>query len=79
MNLTALNRVCFTICILCIVFGTVLALALIWGDFDKEFLWKSELSLSVLFLAAALALSVSRTLGGKERGATSDGSADQKP
>lgn len=38
----ALNKICFTICIVCIVLTTVLAFALIWGSGDKEFLWKGD-------------------------------------
>jgi hypothetical protein len=61
-----LNKICFTICIVCIVLATLGALALIWGSFDEAFLWKSELTLGVLFLASALTLSISKTLGGKD-------------
>ena len=31
MYLQHLNKVCFTICIVCIVLGTVRSLAMIWG------------------------------------------------
>ena len=73
MNMKILNKVCFTICIVCIVLGTLLAFALIWGNGDREFLWKSELSLGVLFFASAATLSVTKTLGGKvSGGATRD-------
>jgi len=66
MNLQQLNKVCFTICIVCIVLGTVLSLAMIWGEIrDNEFVWKSWLTIGVLFLASALTLSVSKTLGGR--------------
>jgi hypothetical protein len=66
MNLQHLNKVCFTICIVCIVLGTVLSLAMIWGEIkDNTFVWKSWLTIGVLFLASALTLSVSKTLGGR--------------
>lgn len=66
MDLRRLNKICFTICIVCIVLGTVLSLAMIWGEItDNEFVWKSWLTISVLFLASALTLSVSKTLGGR--------------
>jgi hypothetical protein len=66
MNLQYLNKICFTICIVCIVLGTVLSLAMIWGEIrDNEFVWKSWLTIGVLFLASALTLSVSKTLGGR--------------
>lgn len=64
MGLLILNKVCFTICIVCIVAGTVLSLAMIWGDFqDEAALWKSWLTIGVLFLASALTLAVSTTFG----------------
>ena len=64
MNLQHLNKTCFTICMVCIVLGTVLSLAMIWGEIrDNEFVWKSWLTIGVLFLASALTLSVSKTLG----------------
>jgi hypothetical protein len=65
MNLQALNKICFTICIVCIVLGTVLSLAMIWGEINANmFVWKSWLTIGVFFLASALTLSVSRTVQG---------------
>ena len=66
MNLHHLNKICFTICIVCIVLGTVLSLAMIWSEIsDREFVWKSWLTIGVFFLASALTLSVSKALGGR--------------
>ncbi len=66
MNLQYLDKICFTICIICIVCGTVLSLAMIWGEIrGNAFVWKSWLTIGVLFLASALTLSVSKTLGGR--------------
>ena len=66
MNLQHLNKICFTICIVCIILGTVLSLAIIWGDIrDNTFVWKSWLTIGTFFLASALTLSVSKTLGGR--------------
>ena len=68
MNLQHLNKVCFTICIVCIVFGIVLSLALIWGEIrHAQFVWKSWLTIGVLFLASALTLSVSNAFGGRTK------------
>ncbi len=65
MDLQRLNKVCFTICIVGIVLGVVLSLALIWGDFRDEFVWKSWLTTGVLFLASALTLSVNKMIGNR--------------
>jgi hypothetical protein len=68
MNFQYLNKVCFTICIVCIVLGAVLSLAIIWGEIgDNSLVWKSWLTIGVFFLASALTLSISKTLGGKAK------------
>jgi len=65
MSRQHLNKICFTICIVCIVLGAVLSLAMIWGELeDNRFVWKSWFTIGVFFLASALTLSVSKTLGG---------------
>ena len=68
----ALNKICFTVCIVCIVLGTVLGLAMIWGDLrSQEFVWKAWLTIGIFFLASALTLSVSKTYlgwGGRRPG-----------
>ncbi len=66
MNMNALNKICFTICLVTVVLAMLLAFALIWGGGDKEFLWKGELSGGVLFCASAATLSVGKSLEGKE-------------
>ena len=59
-----LNKICFTVSIVCIALGTALSLVMIWGDFaDDEFLWKSWLTLLVLFLASLLTMVVNTTVG----------------
>jgi hypothetical protein len=68
VDLRALNKVCFTICIVCIVIGVVLGLALIWVSQSSEFVWKGFATVGVVFLGAALTLSVSKTFEGKLRG-----------
>ena len=75
MDLRALNKICFTICIICIVIGIVLGLALIWVSQSSEFVWKCFATVSVVFLGAALTLSVSKTFEGKLR-ARSRGESD---
>ena len=76
MDIRSLNRICFTICIVCIILGTVLGMAMIWGNIrDNEFVWKSWLTIGLLFLASALTLSVSRTFEGWGARRLSDRSA----
>ena len=65
MNLTVLNRVCWTICIISIAAGTALSFAMIWGQQDNEFLTKAWLSIGVLFFGSAATLIVSKVLGGR--------------
>ncbi len=69
MNLTVLNRICWTSCIISIVAGTVLSFAMIWGTQNSEFLTKAWLSIGVLFFASAATLIVSKVVGGKGWGA----------
>lgn len=68
MNLQYLNKICFTICIVCIIMGVVLALAMIWGDLGKnEVLWKAWLTILVFFLASGMTLVVSKAIGGRTK------------
>ena len=68
MDLNQLNKICFTICIVCIVLGTVLALAMIWTEVrDNELIWKSWLTILVFFLASLLTLAVTKALEGRPR------------
>jgi hypothetical protein len=68
MNLQDLNKICFTVCIVSIVLGMALALAMIWGDaHNSEFIWKSWLTIGVFFFSSAATLSVSKTLGGRAK------------
>ena len=65
MNLDKLNRVCFTICVVCIILGAVLSLAMIWLEIeDEKFVWKAWFTIVVFLLAAALTLSISKTFSG---------------
>ena len=66
MNLMVLNRICWVVCIVCIVAGTALSLSMIWGKQDSEFLWKAWTSVAVLFFASAATLMVSKSVGGRE-------------
>ena len=64
-NWQVLNRVCFTICMICIVVGAALSLTMIWHTFESDVLMKSWSSIGVLFFASAATLVVSRVVGAK--------------
>ena len=68
MNLTSLNRICWTICIVCIVVGTALSLSMIWTPYQSDTLMKSWSTIAVLFFASAATLIVSKTVSGKSEG-----------
>lgn len=74
-NWQLLNRVCFTICIVCIVGGTALSLSMIWYAHESEFLVKTWGTMGVLFFAAATTLVVSRIVGGTTGGTAPSRSA----
>lgn len=76
MDLKILNKICFTICIVCIVAGVVLGLALIWGTHDSEVMWKGLGTVAVLFMGSALTLAVSSTFGKSSRSKSSDDKDD---
>jgi hypothetical protein len=76
-NWQVLNRVCFTICIICIAAGTVLSLSMIWYAHDSEFLIKTWGTTAVLFFASVATLVVSRVVGGKA-GAPAQSSASRQ-
>jgi hypothetical protein len=65
MNLTVLNKLCWTLCIICIVAGTALSLSMIWGAYQSEFLWKAWTSIAVLFFASSATLIVSKVVTGR--------------
>ena len=67
MDLQVLNKICFTICIVCIVVGTVLAISMIWVTYESQFLMKFWSTNGVLFLAAALTLIVSKVFGARSK------------
>lgn len=70
MNLNNVRSICFTVCIICIIAGLLLGLAMIWGVVkDSEFAWKVYMTLGLFFVSASLTLSVARYLGSPRNGA----------
>ena len=68
MNLSVLNRLCWTICIVCIVSGTALSISMIWGAYQSDTLMKAWSTIGVLFFASAATLIVSKAVSGKSEG-----------
>ena len=67
MDLKNIRSICFTVCILSIIIGLLLGLALIWGIVkDSEFAWKVFMTLGLFFVSASLTLSVARYLGSRD-------------
>lgn len=62
MTLKRLNTICYTICILCIIIGTVLLVAIIWSEKTDMFLWRLMMTLGVFFLASSMTLSINKML-----------------
>jgi hypothetical protein len=67
-DLSVLNKICWTISIVCIIAGTVLSFAMIWATLDNEFVWKAWASMGVLFFASSATLVVSKVLGRNKGG-----------
>ena len=68
VNLEKLNKVCFTICILCIIVGTALALVMIWQDaWEDKTIWKCWLTVATFFAAGALTLSISKSFAWRRK------------
>ena len=57
----ALTKICFSICILCIVAATSVSILAIWNVVDDTaLLWKSLSTLGVVFLASILTVTVDK-------------------
>jgi len=68
INIAIINKICFTICILAIILGLGVGMLIIWTDLDREWFWKSFLSLALLFFASLTTLSVTKVLGNRTGG-----------
>jgi high-affinity Fe2+/Pb2+ permease len=67
MDLKSIRSICFTICIVSIIVGLLLGIAMIWGIVkDAEFAWKVFMTLGLFFVSALLTVSVARYLGSRD-------------
>lgn len=59
----AINRVCLAVSLLCILVATTVSILAIWNVVeDDEFVWKSLMTLGVIFLAALFTVSVNHII-----------------
>jgi len=58
---SAVNLICFVICLVCIVAGTTISILAIWGVVEKNYvILKSLLTFGAIFLAALLTITVNK-------------------
>ncbi|MGB0768114.1 MAG: hypothetical protein ACPGYV_10430 [Phycisphaeraceae bacterium] len=53
-----LTTICYTICIACLLVSVVLAMLMIWTDFEFWWTWKVFASAAVFMTASVVALSL---------------------
>ncbi|MCC6420839.1 MAG: hypothetical protein IT429_21600 [Gemmataceae bacterium] len=53
-----LSKVCYTVCIVCIVVGTLLSIVLIWEGLNNVVAWKGLGTVTVFFFASLITLAV---------------------
>jgi len=58
-----INLICFVICVVCIVAGTTISILAIWNVVAKGYIiWKSLLTIGVVFLASLLTITVNKMI-----------------
>ena len=62
MNTNKIAKLCYWICIANVVVGAAIAFTLIWVTQDNQFLWKSLLSVGVVFFASGVTLTVCKAI-----------------
>lgn len=63
-----ITKICFSICILCIVGATSVSILAIWNVVDNTALvWKSLSTMGVVFLASILTVSVDNIFSRREK------------
>lgn len=58
--MNVLNKICFTICLICTVTAISLALSMIWVTHSSEFIWKSLATCGVVFIGSSALAAVGR-------------------
>ena len=62
----ALNKICFSICIVSIVVGMLLGMVMVWTPGVSEVLWRLMGTVAIVFFGASATLTVSRTYMGDQ-------------
>lgn len=63
MDLRILNKLCFTISIICIVAGVVTALWMLWTPGISETAWRLLATVGIVFFGSSATLAVSTAFG----------------
>ena len=69
MDSRRLNIICFTLSIVCVILGSMLAISMIWIEYPNQFLYKSWSTIGVVFLASIITLIVSKIFGTRRHAA----------
>ncbi len=78
MNLQTLGNIAFRICLASIVLGTLLGLAIIWGDMGGDaIVWRVWSTLAMLCIGSGLTLGICRMLEGLRGGKAEDAAPGQ--
>lgn len=67
MTISTLNKVCYGICLFCIIACLVLTLLLIWAEFDDELFQKLLMSVVALLPASAITLNINKIIQKPEK------------
>ena len=64
----SITKICFAICIVCIVGATCISILAIWNVVDStDLVWQSLSTMGVIFLASMLTVSVDNIFSKRER------------
>ncbi len=67
MNVQKVNKSCYVMCIVCLVLGAVLTMAMVWGAISSTLLAPAWGVVATCFIGSVLALSVSQALRERDK------------
>ena len=65
--MSPLAKICFTICLVCVVVAIGLALSMIWQSHSSAFMWKSLATCGVVFLGSSFLAVIGRMFDRDDR------------